>query len=224
MTEFQEIPFENELKTLATGILCWEASERRSQRYGFVFLCEKTYEGLAKASPTLNVDLLNKIEEKRVHLIAEILQARRSGHLGDAALNILPERPKNGQVFDLGIGKFVTETCESTPLKVQFGLEPSDGRPTLWLDPRILYRLHDQTVRILAIETAEPDSDAPSIRLRKGVFAAGDNNVQVAGEKYATAKSVTIAPIIIPLGDGAFSVHSRISNHFGTEVDAKIDD
>lgn len=45
------------------------------------------------------------------------------------------------------------------------GLEPEDDRPTLWLDPRALYRLHDQTVDLFVTDGGDepwrPEAQAP---------------------------------------------------------------
>jgi hypothetical protein len=43
-------------------------------------------------------------------------------------------------------------------------LAPSDGRETFWMDPRKLYRLHDQTVDVLVEETADEFTVAPDLK------------------------------------------------------------
>lgn len=43
-------------------------------------------------------------------------------------------------------------------------LVPGDGRETMWIDPRLLYRLHDQTVDVFIEETTDDFSPAPDLR------------------------------------------------------------
>jgi hypothetical protein len=92
------------------------------------------------------------------------------------------------------------------PTQIGIGIVPGDGRSELWLDPRILYVLHDQTVELLIEQTADPES-APSPLLDRpvedGVIMNADGEtMQIRGGAFTACRSVTILPDIeaIPRG------------------------
>ena len=130
----------------AVGILSWPAVERRSDRYGMIGLSSANYHGTATSSVELNLHELAKWTGFKVHIIARVIEARESGHVGDLFRQIFPSIPKVGEVVDLGSG-FLIVGGQQEDMRV-FGLRPEDGRKTDWFDPKKLYRLHDQTVEL----------------------------------------------------------------------------
>lgn len=54
-----------------------------------------------------------------------------------------------GEIVDLGVGEIFVTSQDWGAGKVGIGIKPADGRETDWLDPRKLYRLHDQTVEVV---------------------------------------------------------------------------
>ena len=69
--------------------------------------------------------------------------------------------PDVGEVVDLGVGTIAIQpSWEASGVAV--ALRPDDGRADFWIDPRKLYRLHDQTVELFAEPTDEPADPPPS--------------------------------------------------------------
>jgi len=134
------------------GIFSWPRSERVSDRYGAIGMYETNYNEDATAAVVLDKVALRQLRGKRVHIAARVLEARESGHIGDLFRGIFPSQPAVGEVIDLGVGEFFTDTVDG---QFVFGLEPDDDRVIDWFDPEKLYRLHDQTVE-LDIEEATP--------------------------------------------------------------------
>ena len=120
------------MTTLATGIFMWSSPERRSQRYGFIYMDSSNFDQTITVAPTLDMELLRALTGKRVRLSVKVVESRKSGHLGDAALNIKPRRPKDGRVFELGIGTLaIKDDPVSASDMMSFGLMPGDGRAVL---------------------------------------------------------------------------------------------
>lgn len=129
-----------------TGIFSWDGRERRSDRYG-VFALDKTDDAGWSANP-------QAFDTERCHITVEVLETRESGHIGDLFRGIFPERPEVGEVIDLGTGTLFVERYDWACGGFGVGLRPADDRDSDWFDPRSLYRLHDQTVRVtIATET-----------------------------------------------------------------------
>ena len=138
----------------------------------------------------------------RARVTAVVVANRESGHVGDMALGIRPSTPEVGQEIDLGIAEVSTENDLNFPEVRGIVMTPDDGRAELWIDPRQLYRLHDQTVDIYVERTDEPCSPCAVITTRVGVFANGDGSVQ-------TKKSTLpyrLPPKITHLGRGLLSI------------------
>lgn len=131
-----------------TGIFSWPGAERRSDRYGMLLICPMNYDETAHATVTLDVPRLERMAGSRVSLRAEVVEARDSGHIGDIFRGLYPTKPDIGETHDLGTGTLRVSPSGFDESPIVFGLEPDDGRDTDWFDPRILYRLHDQTVRL----------------------------------------------------------------------------
>lgn len=135
----------------ATGIFSWPGEERRSNRYGFVGLWPNDYEHTASVLPDVDLFALRLLQGRRVRMAAKVLEARESGHIGDFFRGIYPSKPDVGEVVYLGEGTLVLGNCAGVPL---VGLQPDDGREHDWIDPRALYRLHDQTVELEIMDLA----------------------------------------------------------------------
>lgn len=137
----------------AKGIFTWPAEERRSDRYGMVALACANYDETAHARVELDEAALMFLCGRRVRIVATVLESRESGHIGDIFRGIYPVRPEIGEIIDLGSGAFVVAPTYYEDIPLTFGILPDDGRDVDWFDPRLLYRLHDQTVRLDITET-----------------------------------------------------------------------
>lgn len=137
-----------EVKITGRGVLGWPGTERRTDRYGLVTLSLEGYEGNGKlldASWTTNP---TAVEGYACHVVAKVIEARESSHIGDLFRGIFPTTPHVGEIIDLGVGHLFTEPADWAIGKIGIGLKPSDGRDRDWFDPKKLYRLHDQTVEL----------------------------------------------------------------------------
>jgi hypothetical protein len=192
------------LTLLAHGTLSWNSAERRSDRYGEIYLDADAYSEPKVSIPTYDTKVGNALVGKRVRLIAKVTKARPSGHVGDLFLGIKPSQPEVGEEIDLGVGIFEQGSVDWSPMTTIM-LKPGDGRETFWFDPRKLYRLHDQTIDMFIEETTDDFSPAPKL----GNHAEPDM-VLSAGDGYIQAKKVEIPtklyPEVKPLGGGLFVV------------------
>ena len=194
---------------IASGVLSWHKRERVSNRYGGFFLDEVPYNGQTPVcKPAFNKEAIRPFQGKHVKLTAKVIDARKSGHVGDFALGIFPSQPEIGEEIELGIG----------PLNVYeegdfncFSLLPSfDNRQELWLDPRKLYRLHDQTIELYAEFSHAPCHMAPDLKeaesgtVSTGPEEGGGFGIQV--KKAPIPRQVN--PKITRLGDGMFMLRS----------------
>lgn len=141
---------------LGTGVLSWPRSERVSDRYGCVWLMadatqEQVLGGVAGvAEPHVG---------QRGRLVARVIEARQSHHIGDLFHGVRPRTPEVGAEIQLGEGELFVQQEE---LGWSVGLRPDDGRDRLWLDLRALYDAHLQTVelRFGSCGREEADEDA----------------------------------------------------------------
>jgi len=78
----------------------------------------------------------------RGQLVAIVKETRQSRHIGDFFHGAFPKTPKVGEKIILGEGTLFFQ-CENT-----VGVNPDDGRDTLWLDIEGLYKAHEQTVTL----------------------------------------------------------------------------
>jgi hypothetical protein len=189
-------------RQIGTGILTWNGEERRSNRYGVITLCASNYDEDARAPVGWDEPLLQELNGKRVRLTATVTESRKSGHCGDRFLKVFPSQPKVGDSINFGVG---TLTIESNESERAVALRPGDGRRELWIDPRKLYRAHDQTVILYAEETELPFSLAPTgfNTEDSGAEDLGDGSIQV---KNVPVESVRILPVTKSLGDGLIEV------------------
>lgn len=149
------------MQELAHGVLTWPAGDRRSDRYGNVYLIGQDYGATVTVEPRQNDALMASLDGKRVRLICEVVETRTSGHIGDFFHGFFPSTPDVGERIDLGVGTLVIGMDTSEEGDKTIALRPDDGRQVFWFDPRKLYRLHDQTVTVFVEETTDPCHPAP---------------------------------------------------------------
>lgn len=137
-----------------TGILGWDGSERRSDRYGTFVLMSTGYDDNGSAVAGWSAPPAS-LAGRRVRIVATVTATRGSSHIGDIFRGIYPTTPALGEEVDLGTGVlFVHHFDWPNGEGLGVGLRPDDGRPDNWMDPGKLYRLHDQTVSVV-IETTD---------------------------------------------------------------------
>lgn len=187
------------------GIFGWEGQERRSNRYGAIHLADSPYDGPESVEVFHDTAALQNLLGRRVRITCKVVESRKSGHVGDAFLKILPSQPKVGEEIDLGVGILGLEKgYDDTP---DILLRPGDGREELWMDPRKLYRLHDQTVDVFVEETSDDFTPMAEIgEAGKGAIDNGDGSYQLK-TKAKTAAPIKIKPRIERLGEGLLTFH-----------------
>lgn len=138
---------------LGIGVLNWPRAERVGDRYGVVFLNRESggYRYPGEEDPREPAPEYKDIRDvsagEHGRLVAVVLKARESGHIGDLFHGVGPRTPKVGRRITLGTGTLFFETAEGMN-GIGAGLRPDDGRATLWLKIRALYDCHDQTVEL----------------------------------------------------------------------------
>lgn len=142
---------------VGSGVFTWDGAERRSNRYGAFTLTTAPYGGGAVAIVVWNHECLAKLRGRRVQVVCVVREVRVSGHIGDLFLGIFPSRPDVGEEVRLGVGRLEVLPCDWEPDTRILEIHPSVPRDELWLDPHVLYRLHDQTVDVYAAETDVSD-------------------------------------------------------------------
>lgn len=190
---------------IASGVFGWDSGERRSNRYGSIQIRSSPYDGNVVATATFNRKAMDALTGKRVRLACSVVETRASGHIGDAFLKIKPSTPTVGDVIELGVGVlFVADGYDGLP---EIGLMPEDGRRELWIDPRQLYRLHDQTVDLYAEETQDRCSPVPDLssEATDGAIDNGDGTMQVKTRGMPHG-AVQVQANVERLGDGLFCV------------------
>lgn len=129
---------------IGTGRLSWSRGERISDRYGTVMLMA---DGDSETEPSRYVDPDLSVVGQIGTLVARVLETRDSTHIGDLFRGLFPETPEVGEEIVLGTGRLFSEPRDDAGF-IALGLEPDDGRDADWLDPKQLYRAHEQTVRL----------------------------------------------------------------------------
>ena len=132
---------------MGVGKFSWSGAERRVDRYGSC--------GLWDDDAGVWLPLLIPEPGVRGWIEVEVLETRKSSHIGDLFHGFFPVTPEVGEVFRLSAE---AGTVVDAPMDVGFSYErrsialaPDDGRDTFWLDPAMLYRAHDQTVRLVFV-------------------------------------------------------------------------
>jgi hypothetical protein len=133
---------------LGTGRLTWDGAERRSDRYGTVWLMPEADTSTSETGKPLpsviDAHAIRDVIGERGRLVATVTATRKSTHIGDLFRGLRPRTPEVGDVIVLGTGTLFTEAAYHQGITV--GLDPNDGRTDNWLDPRSLYDAHEQTV------------------------------------------------------------------------------
>jgi hypothetical protein len=190
------------------GVFTWGSPERQTGRYGFVYPDKSDFEDTMSLEPRLDVKACRRLQDKHVKLICVVRETRPSGHAGDRFLRIFPNKlplVTVGEEVMVGIGNFFATNCDWAPHKIQIGLKPTIDRDENWLDARILYRLHDQTVDFYVEETDEPDHPDPQLKPEReeGAIGNGDGTLQIRTKRPLTEVRLNR---IENLGGGVFSV------------------
>ncbi len=147
---------------IGRGKLTWMKSERVSDRYGAVWLMgvdETSLSGKATAQP-LWFPPLNQAGR----LIARVIDARDSTHIGDFFRGIAPTTPLTGDVFLLGTGTASKETVIG--IDTFLLCPPAKEQSSNWLNPYALYNCHESVVELIwlpltALQLEEIQSQLP---------------------------------------------------------------
>lgn len=134
---------------LGQGSLSWPRMERVSDRYGYISLYDSNSQEEKIANGAyLNVEKIKALSPKIGQLVVQIIETRQSTHIGDLFRGFAPVKPEENEEILLGKGKLsylVQDGIDTV------GLIPSDERRIDWLDPKMLYRSHEQTVMLYFI-------------------------------------------------------------------------
>lgn len=190
---------------VAHGVFGWEGEERRSDRYGAIHLSGAPYGGEPLTTVFFEMGALERLHGRRVKIATVVTEARKSQHVGDLFHGIFPSTPAVGERVEIGVGVLDLEpSYEETPDIV---LRPNDGRAHLWMDPRKLYRLHDQTVDVFIEETTDDFHPRPDLEAIEQVAACdnGDGTFQTKNTK----PDDRILPRMKKLGDGMFIIEPQ---------------
>lgn len=192
---------------IARGILGWDAPERRENRYGALNIAATPYDVGPVAEVFFDREAVSRLVGSKVRLTAVVRETRTSGHCGDRSLGIKPSTPEVGEILVLGVGALAMgKNHEGEPTVI---LMPGDGRAELWIDPRLLYRLHDQTVELHVEPTDEPCSPPPDIPpATEGMVSTGDGfQVKKVHIPPKGSLLLDLPPTIERLGGGMFAMH-----------------
>lgn len=191
-------------KPVGFGIFMWSGTERQTDRYGGIYLSDSNFDNTATVEARLA--LLDHLIGKRVKVWCRVVETRKSGHMGDKFLQIVPTQPRKDAVIDVGVGILSVEPLDYKAATPAIVLRPNDGRRKFWIDPRNLFRLHDQTVELFVEETTDdfsPVYEAPDTN-GTGSIANGDGSFQMKGPALDPSKKYRVSPHVERLGDGAF--------------------
>lgn len=188
-----------------SGIFSWCASERQSGRYGAFYLACSDFRATVHRDVHLDLPALHALEGIHVRITVQVTESRPSGHGGDLFLQVFPgDPPAVGTTVKLAVGRLVLLdhtgfSRDDHPTQTGIGIAPSDGRRQLWLNPSLLYRLHDQTVELTIRPTSEPESPpSPLIdrTIEDGVMVNLDGeSLQTRGAAFSDGP-VLILPVI----------------------------
>lgn len=203
---------------IGSGIFMWDGDERRSRRYGSFYPSPQNFGGDAHVPAWLDDEALSGLDGRRVRVTCIVTETRDSGHAGDAFLGIKPSRPEVGEVVGLGVGTLHRDRNHDGNTAVV--LQPLDRRLELWIDPRKLYRLHDQTVEIYAEITDAPGSPRADLKFAEvGVIANGDGTLQYSGVE--PEEDDRLLPTSERIGDGLFALHPPTAGQRACVVDRR---
>lgn len=168
---------------LGEGMLNWPRGERVGDRYGLVHVQERGTEGYDAVDG--NARYMQEVPASRYAsmaeaaeragqvgmLVAEVVATRQSGHIGDFFHGFFPETPEAGEEIVLGRGELFTEVSfsEGGGDVIGVGVKPTEalgarefegmriGPDIFWMNPRALYRCHEQTVRLWFVPDEVPE-------------------------------------------------------------------
>lgn len=132
--------------SLGKGVLTWDGAERRSDRYGTVYLIPESMNSFT-SGPVPSIVVRQARATGIGSLIAVVIETRDSTHVGDLFRAIYPRTPDVGTRIKLGEGELFFDKVHDGGLSV--GLSPLDGRSVDWLNVRALYDAHEQSVELL---------------------------------------------------------------------------
>lgn len=194
---------------IAVGVLTWCGSERRSDRYGSVMILDPavphTHGSLGGATAkALPLAVPPEIIDAFGTLKAEVIEVRESEHIGDLFRGLRPGGAQVGETLVLGTGRLFKKPKVTSP---QVGVNPGDGRDADWLNPTMLYRVHECVVR-LTFTPGDTDLLVPPIPDRvtlKEMIAARifDYEGSEDYERPNEADAYAVAASIVELLDGA---------------------
>lgn len=129
------------------GVFTWHGNERRTERYGGIMLMQRPPMDWADDTcGSVSLDPFRPLKGKRVRVTATVIEARKSIHVGDLFRQIFPSQPDVGEVVHLGDGVVVGFEHGADYDHMLFRRKGRHQTGGDWMDPRLLYRLHDQTV------------------------------------------------------------------------------
>lgn len=165
----------SEAVLLGEGELSWPKDERVSDRYGVVslqvagrrmselemhqMLASPANERIAAANDVY-CDFEDAPVGKRGLMFAEVIENRKPYHIGDMFNGFFPDPALVGERVDLGYGELIREEGwrDLDMPRMVIGLEPvmderefedrKIGRGIFWLNPRSLFRVHAQVVKL----------------------------------------------------------------------------
>lgn len=131
---------------LGTGSLNWPPEERKSDRYGLVCLLDPSDEPIPLAEAP-------GLAGSRGRLLARVVDSCPSYHVGDVFRGIFPPKVPLalGAERVLGQGALFFERGPESGHAAAVGLKPGDGRRSDWLDPEVLYGLHNSGVDLVFV-------------------------------------------------------------------------
>ena len=130
---------------IGRGKLTWMKSERVSDRYGAVWLMDNDSDSLSPG-PDKPQPMWFPPPDQRGQLIAHVIDAYESTHIGDSFRGIAPTTPTTGDIFILGTGRASKETVLNINT---FLITPTKPRDSDWLNPRALYNCHESIVELI---------------------------------------------------------------------------
>jgi hypothetical protein len=194
---------------LGSGIFIWGSEERVSNRYGAFTLCPSNFDENVEVPVSFDAEGAAPLIGTRVKITCLIIESRPSGHAGDKALGLIPHQPDVGALIEVGVGIFDLEPLSFANSVPAIVLRPDVDRDELWIDPRRLYQLHDQTVRVFVEPTDEPCTPQADLIAQSGSWSNGDNTIQT--KRIKLVHGMKAKPKIRPLGDGMFEINTQFA-------------
>lgn len=131
---------------LGSGMLTWDGQERRTSRYGTINLTKTPFAGEAQVPWELDEETVGLLSGVQGVLVARVIETRESSHVGHHSRGLYPSTPGAGDEIELGYGRIMLVPCTGDWGSPGIALLPLDRRHFDLMDPRALYRVHEQTV------------------------------------------------------------------------------